>query len=361
VEGMARHNLSVPVISRCASVGGHRYISPWGGDIKYPLKNIKSDLSFIRDAGLVGYASAGSDMGGFSNNRSDKIIFRRVIQQFLVFPVIRPHGKEGSKPPWTVSKRSQEMWRFYCKLRYRLHPYIYSAAIESHQTGRPILAPLVFDYQNDPRTYNADFDFLFGRQILVAPVVKNASRRRLYLPEGNWIHYWTGNTYKGKKKITVRASLTNKNGLPMFIKEGSIIPMIPEMNRIYETSPNPLTLDIYPLQSGTSSYRLLDSQTPFSPVTETRYFCTAEPDRILIQIENSSNGHIMLIHSPRKAVVVSAGGKELPSLSNLEAFSKASEGWFSGKGLFPGSPEIQTINVKLSGSPSSNQSISIEF
>jgi len=361
VEGMAKHHRSVPVISRCASTGGQRYISPWGGDIKMPVNNIRSDLSFIRDVGMIGYPASGCDMGGFGNDRSDLIIFRRVIQPFLVFPIIRPHGKNGSKPPWTISERARNMWRFYCKLRYRLHPYIYSAAIEAHRTGRPILAPLVFDNTDDPRTYTAEFDFLLGRHILVAPVVNWGAVRRVYLPEGNWIHFWTGKTFQGKKKVTILAPRSGRSGLPVFVKEGSILPMIPETNRIDETSGNPLTLDIYPMQSGTSSYRLLDCDTPRGPVSETRYTCQSDPDRIRVQIENSRKDHVLIIHSIQNVNTVRADKDDLPALPDMESFAKAEQGWFVGSGLFPGSPEIRTINIKFRSNTLSSHSVEVRF
>jgi len=82
-----------------------------------------------------------------------------------VVPVSKFQGSNdaSSALPWLFTSQQQELFRFYLKLRYRLHPYYYSSAIEAHLMGRPILAPLVFDYQDDAKTYNKDYHFMLGR------------------------------------------------------------------------------------------------------------------------------------------------------------------------------------------------------
>jgi alpha-glucosidase (family GH31 glycosyl hydrolase) len=345
-ENMAKMGKCVPVLGRSAGSGGQRYISPWGGDIGTDFDLLKTDLAFIRDAGLAGYAYAGCDMGGFGSDRSDLVIMRRVAQQFLVFPVTRPHGAR-SKPPWTVSKAAQDMWRFYSRLRYRLHPYVYSAAIEAARTGRPILAPLVFDHQDDPATYSRDYDFIFGRDLLVAPVVEKAEQREVYLPKGRWIHYWSGETHEGGKTVSVVAPLMGRDGLPLFAREGAILPMMPETGVTPEKAVYPLALDIYPPAQGVSSRLLLDTETPVSPTVATRMSCSSDKDRVVVETDFRNRALTLIIHAKNEPQRVLRGETELVRVESLEAFERAESGWFVGPGLFPGNEALRTINVKV--------------
>jgi alpha-glucosidase (family GH31 glycosyl hydrolase) len=135
------------------------------------------------------------------------------------------------------------------------------------------LAALVFDYQDDPKTYGMDYEFMLGRQILVAPVLEKVDKWEVYLPKGKWVHYWTGKEYEGGQMATVDAPLYGKDGLPMFVKAGAIIPMMPEMSYIYERKAEPITLDIYPDESKPSSYVMYDCETVRGPFKKTSFKC----------------------------------------------------------------------------------------
>jgi alpha-glucosidase (family GH31 glycosyl hydrolase) len=345
-EGMGKLGKHVPVIARAAGAGGHRYISPWGGDIPTTDKAITADLAFIRDAGLAGYASAGCDMGGFGGNRSEPLIIRRVANMFLVFPVIRPHGAGGSKPPWTVSKPAQDLWRYFCNLRYRLHPYLYSAAIEAHLTGRPILAPLAFDSQDDVKAWERDYDFLFGPDLLVAPVVDQGNEREVYLPAGRWTHYWSGRVHEGGSSVTVAAPLLQPEGLPLFVRSGAMLAMMPEMNWIYQHDPSPLTIDVYPPEKGSSQRILYDAAAPTSPVLQTALSCRRDGGTLEIGIAPYRTRCIALVHETAEPASVQEGTTDLPRHRTLAEFTAARSGWYLGPGAFPGSADRVALSIK---------------
>jgi len=229
VEGMESMGLyGRPVISRSGPIGGHRYIIPWPGDTPHGLEFLDIDLNFIRNGGLAAYSFISVDLGGFIDRGGhdpleEQNVIRRVINMIPIIPVskLQGAGDASAKLPWLFTKKQQDLHRYYLKLRYRMLPYRYSAAIEAHLTGRPILAPLVFDYQDDPKTYKKDFHFMLGRHILVAPVMTKTDKWNVYLPKGKWINYWTGTQYQGPSTVTVNAPLYGKDGLPMFVKAGS--------------------------------------------------------------------------------------------------------------------------------------------
>jgi alpha-glucosidase len=314
----------------------------------------------MRNGGLAGYSSISVDLGGFTNRGKgepleEQNVMRRIVNMAPVAPICKFQGANdaSSALPWLYTAQQQQLFRFYLKLRYRLHPYYYSSAIEAHLTGRPILAPLVFDYQDDENTYDKDFHFMLGRQILIAPVMEKTDKWRVYLPKGRWIHYWTGKEYSGGQTVTVNAPLYGRDGLPMFVKAGAIIPMIPEMNYIYEKAPNPITLDVYPYETvscgeSLSDYVMYDCDAPNRPIKKMIFNCLEEAEDIKIRIDESDTAYELWVHHEKQPASVTVDSKELPKLEDRCDYDKAEEGWYWGTGCFYGSDELKTLNIKIS-------------
>src|SRR5690606_19666817 len=135
--------------------------------------------------------------------------------------------------PWMFGEEAENNSRTAIQLKYQLFPYLYTYAREAHDRGIPIMRTLLLEYPNDKETFNVDDQFLFGKELLVAPVVKQGvSSRKVYLPAGGWIDFNNGKTlYEGSQWISYPAPL---NTIPLFVKKGSIIPMMPVMNYIHE-------------------------------------------------------------------------------------------------------------------------------
>ncbi|HUT30783.1 MAG TPA: TIM-barrel domain-containing protein [Sedimentisphaerales bacterium] len=342
-----------PVISRGGPIGGHRYIIPWPGDLKHGLDLLGVDLNWLRNGSLSAYPFITLNLGGWGGGHGleEQNLIRRIFNIIPLIPISQlvGWGKTGENAmlPWLMTPEQQELLRYYLKLRYRLHPYIYSSAIEAHLTGRPVLAALVYDYQDDVNTYNKDYHFMLGPQILVAPVLEETQKWDVYLPAGNWVHYWTGRRYDGGQTVTVDAPLYGKAGLPMFIKAGAIIPMMPEMSYIYEKAPEPLTLDVYPEKAGTSTHTIYDCETVKSPVKETKFSCSQDKQKIQISISPSDAAYELWVHCDREPASVAADSGRLPRLEDKAAYDAAPQGWYCGTGCFYGSDSIKTLNIKL--------------
>ncbi|MHC4260137.1 MAG: glycoside hydrolase family 31 protein, partial [Planctomycetota bacterium] len=356
VEGMEDMGLyGRPVISRGGPIGGHRYIIPWPGDTPHGLQFLDIDLTFIRNGGLSLYSSISVDLGGFTDRGKGKPleehnVVRRVINMAAFVPVCKFQGAgdASAKLPWLYTEAQQDLFRYYLNLRYRMLPYRYSAAIEAHLTGRPILAALVLDYQDDPGTYDKDFHFMLGRWILVAPVMEKTDKWDVYLPKGKWIHYWTGKQYQGGQTVTVDAPLNGKDGLPMFVKAGAIIPMMPEMSYIYERTPEPITLDVYPDAAEPSNYVMYDCDTPkASPIKETSFMCLESRSEIAVSIDKSNVAYELWVHYDKQPASVSVDSKMLVKLAGKDKYDAAAEGWYFGPGSFYGSEQVKTVNIKV--------------
>jgi alpha-glucosidase (family GH31 glycosyl hydrolase) len=282
-------------------------------------------------------------------------VIRRMINIVPLVQISRSHGSGefGAMLPWQLTSKQQDLYRYYLKLRYRLHPYVYSGAIEAHLTGRPPLAALVFDYQDDPKTYGMDYEFMLGRQILVAPVLEKVDKWEVYLPKGKWVHYWTGKEYEGGQMATVDAPLYGKDGLPMFVKAGAIIPMMPEMSYIYERKAEPITLDIYPDESKPSSYVMYDCETVRGPFKKTSFKCVEAKKTIQISISPATVAYELWVHCDQEPAMVAVDGQVLGKVKNKSAYGAVTEGWYYGAGCFYGSDTVRTVNIKIPKSSTS--------
>jgi alpha-D-xyloside xylohydrolase len=169
------------------------------------------------------------------------VVYVRWLQFGVFSSHVRAHGKQPCEP-WTCGTEVEEIAQRYLKLRYRLLPYIYSEAVRSSETGLPMVRPMVLAYQSDHNTHNLDLQYMFGESFLVAPVVSPLHRRQVYLPEGEWVDYWTKEVVRGGQWVEVEAGLET---LPLWVRAGAIVPMGPEMAYVGEKPLDPLTLEIY--------------------------------------------------------------------------------------------------------------------
>ncbi len=253
------------VWSRATTAGGQRFPVHWGGDSRttfdHMAASLRGGLNFI----LSGFAYWSHDIGGYCQ-ASNPALYARWAQFGLFSSHARAHG-ESPREPWAFGQEIEAIFRKYAALRYRLLPYIYSCAASTATTGRPLMRPLLLDFQDDPATYTLDLQYLFGDAFLVAPVFDDVADVPVYLPRGRWVDYWTKQTYAGPGWIAVHAPLDT---LPLFVREGAIIPLGPSVQYVDEKPLDPLTLDVYP--AGEGALMLLD------PV--------AEPVRVSYRLEH---------------------------------------------------------------------------
>ncbi len=274
---------------RSAYAGSQRYPIQWGGDSYSSLDQLACQVRALLGYGMSGVPFCSHDVGGFDfvPGFFDHVTFEEYLEiydreelrrypkdaetyvrwmQFGVFSShVRAHGKQPHEP-WTYGEQAEEITRRYLKLRYRLLPYIYSMAMRAAQTALPIARPLMLEYQADLNTHHLDLEYMFGDSLLVAPVVTSAKRRRVYLPAGEWVDYWTKELCAGGQWIEVDAPLEK---LPLWVKAGAIIPLGPEMAHTAEKTLDPLTLEIYAPRAA-SELIIYDEDKPEIAV---RYTC----------------------------------------------------------------------------------------
>ncbi|OYR85485.1 alpha-xylosidase, partial [Halorubrum sp. E3] len=132
----------------------------------------------------------------------------------------RFHGTTP-REPWHFGEDAEAIVRDYAKERYRLLPYLYSYAERAARTGLPVMRPLVLEFEDDPAARAIDTQYLLGEELLIAPILRPGGRREVYLPEGEWVDYWSGARYDGGRSLDVDVPLDT---MPAYVRAGSIVP-----------------------------------------------------------------------------------------------------------------------------------------
>ncbi|MBQ4802224.1 glycoside hydrolase family 31 protein [Aquimarina sp. MMG015] len=232
------------VITRSAYSGAQRYTSSWTGDNVATWEHLWIANIQAQRMSMSGMSFTGSDIGGFAEHPTGEL-YARWIQLGVFHPFCRTHssGDHGNQEPWTFGEEVIDVTRKYVELRYQLLPYLYTMFWEYAEEGIPMLKSLVLYDQLDPQTHYRTDEFVFGNQILVCPVQEpNAKGRRLYIPRGNWYNYWTREYVKGGMEQWVDADLDT---IPLFVKEGAVIPKYPIQQYVGEKKIEELKLEVY--------------------------------------------------------------------------------------------------------------------
>jgi len=217
------------------------FAGDWPSEWQYFEPVIKAGLNI----GLSGVSNWAHCMGGFEHV-ADPELYIRWTQFGLLSPIAHLFGMEhpNYKEPWAYGEEALANFKKYDEMRYRLAPYLYSAMYENHLTGKPMMRALVLDYQNDPNVYDITDQYLLGNDLMVCPVTtKGAKTRTVYLPEGNWVNYWTGEKHSGKQYLNVLCPLDQ---IPIFIKSGAIIATQELVQTLDSKTPKEVILNIYP-------------------------------------------------------------------------------------------------------------------
>jgi len=211
-------------LQRSGFAGSQRYAAyPWTGDVSRSWGGLQAQLPLLLTMGMNGLGYIHSDAGGFAQGVKDDELYTRWLQFAVFTPILRPHGSGHPSEPVYWSNQTQRIVRNYMKLRYALLPYNYTLAYQNATTGSPLMRPLFYQFPEDTAACTVENQYLWGEYLLVAPVIEKGKQvQRIYLPEGQWFDFHTGIEYKGKSWIDFPLNIEN---IPLFVMEGSFIPM----------------------------------------------------------------------------------------------------------------------------------------
>ena len=266
-------NKRVFLLTRSGFAGLQRYsTATWSGDIGTRWEDMKAQISAGLNFSISGIPYWTMDIGGFcvedryvagqmeynksGKENADYKEWRELNArwyQFGVFaPLYRSHGQFPFREVWNIAPQGHPAYKsitYYTNLRYRLMPYIYTLAGMTYFNDYTIMRPLVMDFSSDKNVENIGDQFMFGPSFMVCPVYTYEARNReVYFPEGtNWYDFYTGKYIQGGQKIKVDAPYEQ---IPLYIREGSIIPVGPEIQYTGEKSAESITVYVYRGQNG---------------------------------------------------------------------------------------------------------------
>jgi alpha-D-xyloside xylohydrolase len=240
----------VVILSRSAYAGQQRNASiSWSGDISANWETLRRQIPAGLSFAMSGFPYWTTDIGGFfrPGDQYTSEAYHELLIRWFEFgafcPIFRIHGYQSKTEMWNYGPELERILTQYDELRYRLMPYIYSAAWGVTDRGETIMQALPFVYSNELALRNVDDEFLFGNSLLISPVTQpNAVSRDVVLPAGNdWVDFWSGKTYHGGQTIVAHAPLDQ---IPILVKMGSIVPMGPIVQSTAD-SEDPLEIRIY--------------------------------------------------------------------------------------------------------------------
>ena len=264
-------NMRPFVLTRATYAGGQRYATTWTGDNSSSWNHLRMTTFMLENLGLSGFSFSGADVGGFAGTPSPELL-TKWLEIAAFQPIDRDHTEKGTgdQEPWVGGPEQEAIRRHFIEERYHLLPYLYTLAEETSRTGLPMVRPLFLEFPNavaDGHPLDVDAgaagEFLLGSDLLIAPphYPDELDDYTVEFPSAEWYDYWTGQRVPKPKPTSDADSPQPVNPaeqpplstqvhpelakLPVFVRAGSILPIAPLVQSVYETPQGPLTLRVY--------------------------------------------------------------------------------------------------------------------
>jgi Glycosyl hydrolases family 31/Domain of unknown function (DUF5110)/NPCBM-associated, NEW3 domain of alpha-galactosidase/Carbohydrate binding module (family 6)/IPT/TIG domain len=228
--------------------GEHRSTVHFTGDTEATWPSLAAEAQMTTGEASVGQPYVSHDIGSFKGKHLPDDLYARWVQFGTFQPILRLHSDHGDRLPWDYGAAQDPATKFL-RLREALVPYTYTLAAQATQTGLPLTRPLYLDYPDQPAAYENGTEYLYGPDVLVAPVTTPGQivQQRVWFPPGRWTDYFTGATFTGPLSVTINEPLDR---MPVFIRAGGIVPEQPAMGHVGATPVDPLQLDVFAGGSG---------------------------------------------------------------------------------------------------------------
>jgi alpha-D-xyloside xylohydrolase len=248
--------------ARSAWAGSQRYPLHWGGDAENTNSAMAAELRGGLSFGLSGFTYWSHDVGGFVD-RAPRDLYRRWMAWGVLTSHTRAHGAPP-REPWEYDEALTEDFRRALGLKYSLMPYILAQAKDSSAHGFPMLRTLFFEYPDDPTSWTIDDEYMFGSNLLVAPLFEEANSRNIYLPPGAWIDYQTGKVYHGGQWQQITAG---QIPVVLLVKDHSVIPHVRVAQSTSEIDWNNVELRVFSTDNASVSGLFTLPQGNLQPFT----------------------------------------------------------------------------------------------
>jgi oligosaccharide 4-alpha-D-glucosyltransferase len=273
-------------------------VFPWSGDINRSWSGLRAQVPVMLGMGQGGVGYMHSDAGGFCVGSIDPELYTRWLQMASLCPILRPHGEGVPPEPYYYPDPYKSAVRDAVHLRYELLPYLYTLAWQNTTTGAPLVRTTDYDASLNKELSEASNDqYLLGPSLLVAPVLQPSQRQRnVVLPAGNWVNFYSNQTYAGNQTVSVPAPLAHT---PLLVSAGAILPMTAYRPSTDQFRPDTLLLRYYPdADAPNSSFTLYEDDGHSARALEQKQFELIKlsgfyrPEQTELFI-SSNNGHYL--------------------------------------------------------------------
>ncbi|MFS0637879.1 TIM-barrel domain-containing protein [Mesobacillus foraminis] len=320
----------------------------WSGDVDASWESFEQNLQLGLSSSMSGMSYFTTDAGGF-NGKPSAELYTRWMQAASFMPIFRAHNCECGDPtntrePWAFGEETEAIVKQSIVQRYKLLPYIYSTAKQTSEGNVSLMRPLVMDYATDEKVYGIEDQWLFGSNMLVAPVSKEgALKRNIYFPEGTWYDWNTNKPITGGQSLEYAANLSK---VPVFAKEGAIIPEREVQNYTDEKPATQIRLKAFPKKNGeTSAFTLYedDGRTynyEKDQSAETEFKVVSDSGNVTFEIAAMQGSYDGSIQNRTWTAEIKANaegktfnsvrrnGKKLTKVGSKEAVEKGKDVWF---------------------------------
>ncbi len=207
------------LFARSATVGGQKFPVHWGGDCWSDYESMEESLRGGLSLCMSGFGFWAHDIGGFEST-STADVYKRWVAFGLLSSHSRLHGSSSYRVPWVYDEEAVDVVRFFTRLKARIMPYLYAAAVTANQTGIPCMRSMVMEFTEDKTCHYLDKQYMLGDSLLVAPIFNDQSMAEYYLPKGVWTDFFTGEVKNGGQWITEKHGYLS---IPLLVKENSIV------------------------------------------------------------------------------------------------------------------------------------------
>jgi alpha-glucosidase (family GH31 glycosyl hydrolase) len=340
-------NQRVWSINRNFWLGSQRYAyGLWSGDIPTGFASMAGQRARMLSAVNVGAMQWGMDGGGFKDGTPTPENYARWIEFGAFTPIFRVHGEFGQKrQPWVYGPVAEKAATDAIRLRYALIPYIYSYEYTRRSTGVGLVRPLLFDWPRDPQVRNDVDTWMFGDWLLASPVVaQGQTSKDIYLPAGRWTGWFDGKVYSGGQTIHVATDAKDWSDIPLFVRDGAIIPTQPAEDYVGQHPLIQLEVEVFPAaQRSTFDYYDDDGSTyDYEHGQDYRQTLAVQRSGNSVQFDIGPAAgsftpalkfYLLKIHGGAATKV--SGSSTLKSFDSLEALQHGDgEGWASGRDRF---------------------------
>lgn len=350
------------ILSRFAGAGSQRYPIGFSGDTVISWKSLAFQPYFTATASNIGYTWWSHDIGGHTKGIKDDELYLRWVQFGVFSPINRLHSTNNEftgKEPWKCGGEVEKIATEFLRFRHKMIPYLYTSAYHTHKDGIALCEPLYYTYK-DENAYNHPNEYVFGGNLLVAPICEKRSAKSLlsgadvYLPENKrYTDIFTGRSYRGGRCFKAFRSL---DSIPVFAKEGTILPLYRDIDNSYQLD-KPLELWVY---RGTGEYILYEDDGITKGYTRGEYsltrFNVLEKGRdYSFSINESVEGSLVLptreytvVFKDIESAKIVHDGKEIVSESEKEVRVTVNGGHIElSECVFKKNPPIQEERVLM--------------